>query len=107
MPHRWLRPGTPRSIGSFCCPPRGANRRAVGQCSVGRPRATSSMEKSTSQIRAAFLDFFAKRQHEVVPSAPLVPQNDPTLMFNNAGMVQFKDVFTGKETRGYQRAASS
>ena len=65
------------------------------------------MEKSASQIRAAFLDFFRKRQHEVVQSAPLVPQNDPTLMFNNAGMVQFKDVFTGKEARGYQRAASS
>jgi len=65
------------------------------------------MDKSTSQIRAAFLDFFGKRKHEVVPSAPLVPQNDPTLMFNNAGMVQFKDVFTGKEARGYQRAASS
>src|SRR5688572_18085288 len=65
------------------------------------------MEKSTSQIRAAFLDFFRKHQHEVVASAPLVPQNDPTLMFNNAGMVQFKDVFTGKDRRSYQRAASS
>ena len=65
------------------------------------------MEKTTSQIRTAFLEFFRKREHEVVASAPLVPQNDPTLMFNNAGMVQFKDVFTGKESRGYRRAASS
>ena len=65
------------------------------------------MEKTASQIRTAFLEFFRKREHEVVASAPLVPQNDPTLMFNNAGMVQFKDVFTGKEARGYRRAASS
>jgi len=65
------------------------------------------MEKSTSQIRAAFLDFFRRHEHEVVQSASLVPQNDPTLMFNNAGMVQFKDVFTGKEARPYKRAASS
>ncbi len=58
-------------------------------------------------VRRTFLEFFAQRSHEVVPSAPLVPQNDPTLMFVNAGMVQFKDVFTGKETRPYKRAASS
>src|SRR3954465_13267888 len=58
-------------------------------------------------VRRTFLDFFAARGHEVVPSAPLLPQNDPTLMFVNAGMVQFKDVFTGKETRSYKRATSS
>ena len=58
-------------------------------------------------IRRTFLDFFAARGHEVVPSAPLVPQNDPTLMFVNAGMVPFKDVFTGKDTRPYKRATSS
>jgi alanyl-tRNA synthetase len=58
-------------------------------------------------IRRTFLDFFAQRGHEIVPSAPLIPQTDPTLMFVNAGMVQFKDVFTGKETRPYKRAASS
>jgi alanyl-tRNA synthetase len=58
-------------------------------------------------IRRAFLDYFAARGHEVVPSSPIVPQNDPTLMFVNAGMVQFKDVFTGKDTRGYKRAATS
>ncbi|HTN90823.1 MAG TPA: alanine--tRNA ligase [Sorangium sp.] len=62
---------------------------------------------SSDQIRRTFLEFFAQRGHEVVPSAPLVPQNDPTLMFVNAGMVPFKDVFTGKDKRPYQRAASS
>src|SRR5213082_3692466 len=60
-----------------------------------------------SDIRSAFLDFFKKNEHEVVPSSPLVPQNDPTLMFTHAGMVQFKDVFVGKETRSYKRATSS
>lgn len=62
---------------------------------------------STSDIRATFLDYFAKNSHEVVSSSPLVPRNDPTLMFTNAGMVQFKDVFTGNETRPYTRATSS
>ncbi len=62
--------------------------------------------KSTD-IRQAFLDYFRERGHAVVPSGPLVPPNDPTLMFANAGMVQFKDVFTGKEKREYSRAASS
>lgn len=65
------------------------------------------MTKSTTEIRQSFLDFFAQRDHEVVRSASLIPRNDPSLMFNNAGMVQFKDVFTGKETRDYVRAASS
>src|SRR5258708_6036638 len=63
--------------------------------------------KTASEIRKTFLDFFRERNHEVVASSPLVPQNDPTLMFTNAGMVQFKDVFVGKETRSYKRAASS
>ncbi|MDC0742168.1 alanine--tRNA ligase [Polyangium mundeleinium] len=65
------------------------------------------MSASSHQIRRTFLDFFASRGHEVVPSAPIVPQNDPTLMFVNAGMVPFKDVFTGKDRRSYTRAASS
>ena len=65
------------------------------------------MSKTTSELRQAFLEFFRRNGHEVVPSASLLPANDPTLMFNNAGMVQFKDVFTGKESRPYTRAASS
>src|ERR671912_818647 len=60
-----------------------------------------------NEIRSAFLDYFAKHGHEVVPSSPLVPRNDPTLMFTNAGMVQFKNVFTGVEKRPYQRATTS
>ncbi|WP_349357519.1 alanine--tRNA ligase [Stappia sp.] len=60
-----------------------------------------------NEIRTAFLDYFAKNGHEVVPSGPLVPRNDPTLMFTNAGMVPFKNLFTGLETRDYRRAASS
>ncbi|MCJ8141897.1 alanine--tRNA ligase [Ancylobacter sp. A5.8] len=60
-----------------------------------------------NEIRATFLDYFAKNGHQVVESSPLVPRNDPTLMFTNAGMVQFKNVFTGVEKRPYQRAATS
>src|SRR5215210_7196299 len=60
-----------------------------------------------NEIRSAFLDYFAGHDHAVVPSSPLVPRNDPTLMFTNAGMVQFKNVFTGVETRPYSRAATS
>ena len=62
---------------------------------------------STNDIRRAFLEFFGREGHEIVPSAPLVPQNDPTLMFVNAGMVPFKNVFTGQESRPYSTAASS
>src|SRR5260221_5291589 len=60
-----------------------------------------------NDIRSKFLDFFAENGHEIVPSSPLVPRNDPTLMFTNAGMVQFKNVFTGVEKRPYQRATTS
>ena len=63
--------------------------------------------KSSADIRQAFLDFFAERDHRVVASSSLVPGNDPTLLFTNAGMVQFKDVFLGAEQRDYQRATSS
>ncbi|HWH18326.1 MAG TPA: alanine--tRNA ligase, partial [Allosphingosinicella sp.] len=62
---------------------------------------------STNDIRRSFLDYFGSEGHAVVPSAPLVPHNDPTLMFVNAGMVPFKNVFTGLETRPYSTAASS
>ncbi|MAO50888.1 MAG: alanine--tRNA ligase [Pusillimonas sp.] len=61
----------------------------------------------TSEIRQKFLSFFESKGHQVVPSSPLIPANDPTLLFTNAGMVQFKDVFTGKESRAYTRAVSS
>src|SRR6202047_4412261 len=60
-----------------------------------------------NEIRSSFLKFFADNGHEIVPSSPLVPRNDPTLMFTNAGMVQFKNVFTGVEKRSYQRATTS
>ena len=63
--------------------------------------------KTTSEIRAGFLDFFAKNGHEVRPSSSLVPHNDPTLMFTNAGMNQFKNVFTGAEKLPFTRAATS
>ncbi|MFM9937460.1 MAG: alanine--tRNA ligase, partial [Novosphingobium sp.] len=62
---------------------------------------------STNEIRRSFLDYFGTAGHEIVPSAPLVPYNDPTLMFTNAGMVPFKNVFTGLETRATKRATSS
>ncbi len=60
-----------------------------------------------NEIRSTFLDYFARHGHQVVDSSPLVPRNDPTLMFTNAGMVQFKNVFTGIEKRPYSRAATS
>ncbi|MFP5433202.1 MAG: alanine--tRNA ligase-related protein, partial [Alphaproteobacteria bacterium] len=62
---------------------------------------------STNDIRRSFLDYFGANGHTIVPSAPLVPHNDPTLMFVNAGMVPFKNVFTGLETRPYKTATSS
>src|SRR4051812_47732108 len=63
--------------------------------------------KTSIGLRSNFLDFFKRHNHAVVPSSPLVPGNDPSLLFTNAGMVQFKDVFTGLETRPYQRATSA
>jgi alanyl-tRNA synthetase len=60
-----------------------------------------------NEIRSSFLDYFARNGHEIVPSSPLVPRNDPTLMFTNAGMVQFKNVFTGLEKRRYVRATTA
>ncbi|MEO0559964.1 MAG: alanine--tRNA ligase-related protein, partial [Bacteroidota bacterium] len=62
---------------------------------------------SSADLRASFLDFFREKGHEIVPSAPLVPQDDPTLMFINAGMNPFKDVFLGTGSRPYVRAADT
>jgi alanyl-tRNA synthetase len=62
---------------------------------------------TSNELRRAFLDFFHERGHEIVPSSPLVPGNDPTLLFTNAGMVQFKDVFLGEDKRAYRRAVTS
>ncbi len=62
---------------------------------------------TSNELRRAFLEFFRERGHEIVPSSPLVPGNDPTLLFTNAGMVQFKDVFLGTDKRKYKRAVTS
>ena len=62
---------------------------------------------SLNEIRSTFLDFFESKDHKIVSSSPLVPHNDPTLLFTNAGMVQFKNVFTGTENRDYVRAVTS
>jgi alanyl-tRNA synthetase len=70
-------------------------------------RDTKHKMMTSTEIRASFLEFFRKNGHAVVPSSSLVPGSDPTLLFTNAGMVQFKDLFLGKETRDYSRAASA
>jgi len=62
---------------------------------------------SSAELRSSFLDYFAEQGHEIVASSPLIPADDPSLLFTNAGMVQFKDVFLGRERRAYTRAASS
>ena len=63
--------------------------------------------KTSAELRQAFLSYFENKGHEVVSSSSLVPANDPTLLFTNAGMVQFKDVFLGRDKRSYTRATSS
>ena len=62
---------------------------------------------TSNEIRASFLEYFEKNGHRIVPSSPLVPGDDPTLLFTNAGMNQFKDVFLGREKRDYTRATTS
>jgi alanyl-tRNA synthetase len=80
-----------------------ASRTATVKRIEGRQRIMSGV----NDIRAGFIDYFARNGHEAVASSPLVPRNDPTLMFTNAGMVQFKNVFTGLEKRPYQRAVTA
>ncbi|HVF17222.1 MAG TPA: alanine--tRNA ligase-related protein, partial [Steroidobacteraceae bacterium] len=65
---------------------------------------TTSKRLSSAALRSLYLRFFAEHGHQVVASSSLVPGNDPTLLFTNAGMVQFKDVFLGKDKRAYNRA---
>ena len=67
----------------------------------------TKMTTTLKDIRSTYLNFFADRGHKIIPSSSLVPDNDPTLMFTNSGMVQFKNIFTGNETRDYTRAATS
>ena len=90
---------------AFLDTPRG--RRYNGALEILESTWNRTLMPGVSDIRSAFLDYFQKNGHEIVPSSPLVPRNDPTLMFTNAGMVQFKNVFTGQETRAIPRAASS
>jgi alanyl-tRNA synthetase len=79
----------------------------VGPGKVTGTKTNSKAVRSTAEIRRDFLEYFAGKGHEVVASSPLVPANDPTLLFTNAGMVQFKDVFLGAEKRACKRAATS
>lgn len=72
-----------------------------------RARTMHTPMASLNDIRSTFLDYFGRNEHQVVDSSPLVPRNDPTLMFTNSGMVQFKNLFTGLETRDYVRATTS
>src|SRR3546814_3989858 len=80
--------------------------RAASLC-AGRGLAGDFAMATTNHIRRAFLDYFAAQGHTVVESSPLVPRNDPTLMFANSGMVQFKNLFTGNERRDYSRATTA
>src|ERR1043166_8407691 len=76
---------------------------------IHRPgnKSTDSFPMTSNEIRTAFLDFFRNKGHQIVPSAPMVIKNDPTLMFTNAGMNQFKDIFLGNITPNYKRVADT
>src|SRR5712675_1138327 len=78
-----------------------------GSIRPGSEKSCPSAMASLNEIRTHFLDYFQRKDHAVVASAPLVPQNDPTLLFVNAGMVPFKNYFTGAETAPWPRAVSS
>src|SRR5690606_24060847 len=79
---------------------------ATDRAPVASPN-TRPVDMKTSRIRSLFLEYFAESGHRIVPSSSLVPGNDPTLLFTNAGMVQFKDVFLGHEKRDYNRAVTA
>src|SRR5712691_6351282 len=79
----------------------------MNRAKIGRFKELSRDFMKSSEIRTKFLKFFEERGHAVVASSPLVPANDPTLLFTNSGMVQFKDVFLGRETRAYRRASTA
>ena len=83
------------------------NRGCVGRSIIENSPKCRSVKMKSTEIRKKFLQFFQSKGHSVVPSYSLVPGNDPTLLFTNSGMVQFKDVFTGKDSRAYSRAVSA
>src|SRR5260370_29156243 len=79
----------------------------MNRAKIRRFKELSRDFMKSSEIRTRFLKFFEERGHAIVASSPLVPANDPTLLFTNSGMVQFKDVFLGREPRSYRRATTS
>src|SRR6266581_638434 len=102
----------PAPVGVFPPPRRLPSTRAVPERRLDimtrfRGRAMSQHKPNAAWIREEFLRFFEKRGHQRVASSSLIPAQDPSLLFTNAGMNQFKDVFLGRETRHYRRAASS
>src|SRR5713226_3979212 len=111
-PHSWTRQKpiakTREPVGAARHSLRTGNSPFASRTREARPRAGFKDSMSgVNEIRSSFLDYFARHGHQVVPSSPLVPRNDPTLMFTNAGMVQFKNVFTGVEKRPYARAVTA